>query len=255
MELKKYFAKHDNDFKGNFLTNYDVFYALVESIRAKAAFIDYLKSKRFDGITFNTFGSGLNDSLDSENHTIIVAFEPNQIKSITNKNPTNSNNINEDLESDYYRWQAGGEEFEKVFSQEAIDYMNANETTIKQSIYRCEYQDKNRKLKVGDIITFNRFTSFSKYKSGFYDVMYMWDDANQDQNKELICFKTAGNVKVFDIEKEFNLNYKNNDDEFGTSLDTQQEIFVKGKFKIIAKQKVYDEYEDMYHPLYIIEQL
>lgn len=48
-------------------------------------FTKYLISKGYDGV-INAI------AYDNE----IVAFEPNQIKSITNKNPTNSDNINED---------------------------------------------------------------------------------------------------------------------------------------------------------------
>lgn len=55
-----------------------------------------LKKRGYDGIVYtNNFEDVDNDS--NMGDLSYIAFESNQIKSITNKNPTNSNNINEDI--------------------------------------------------------------------------------------------------------------------------------------------------------------
>lgn len=168
--------------------------------------------------------------------------------------------VNEDnsLENKFYRWQAGGEHFNDVFSDEDIEYMREHISTINTPIYRCELlsDNNNKNLKVGDIINYDRFRSFSKDEQGFYDVMFMWDDVVEDEHDEVVCFKTAGQVKIFDVEKEFDLKYDDLvDDDFGKTLNTQKEIFVEGKFKVIKKEEIYDDYYEVNHILYTIEQI
>ena len=168
--------------------------------------------------------------------------------------------IDEDtsLENKFYRWQLGGETFDTIFSKEDMQYMKKHTSTINTPIYRCEMlkDNNNKNLKVGDVITYDRFRSFSKDKDGFYDVMFMWDDAIEDEQDDVVCFKTNGPVTIFDCDNEFNLKYDEiTSDDFGNNLNTQKEIFVEGKFKVIKKEKIYDDYCETYHTLYIIEQI
>ena len=68
----------------------------IKSINSDKEMKDFLLSKGIDGIMY------YNDDEDrSEGPYSYIAFEPNQIKAISNKNPTNSNNIDEDLKWNY----------------------------------------------------------------------------------------------------------------------------------------------------------
>lgn len=62
----------------------------LENPEDEIKFTNYLRSKGYDGVINNI-------TYDHE----YVAFEPNQIKALTNLNPTNSNNINEELLIDF----------------------------------------------------------------------------------------------------------------------------------------------------------
>lgn len=66
------------------------------------SWIDYCKKNgrewyQYPNLTKQLKEDGYDGIISKDNDTV-VAFEPNQIKSITNKNPTNSNNINESLD-------------------------------------------------------------------------------------------------------------------------------------------------------------
>lgn len=175
-------------------------------------------------------------------------------KTSFNINESQPSETNKDLKTKFLNWQSGGTDFETIFSSDDIDYMKSKLTTINKPIYRCEIKDKKsiKSLKVGDTINYDRLRSFSKDKAGFYDVMYMWDDA-LEEDEDVVCFRTEGPVQIFDIDKEFELGYKNvTDDDFGDTLNTQKEVFSSGTFKIVKKSRVYDEYNDVYHPLFVI---
>ena len=248
----------------NFGLHYDDFFdeyraTAIDSVEDQKKFTQFLKEKGYDGIIYSYL-----ENFDKVFE--VVAFEPNQIKSITNKTPTSSSNINElldesednkSLEDKFYRWQVGGEDFNNIFSEEDVKYMRSHLTTITTPIYRCEMlsDNNNRNLDVGDTITFDRLRSFSKSKEGFYDVMFMWDDAVESEDDDVICFKTKGPVKVFDVESEFNLDYSKAFDDFGDSLNTQAEIFVEGTFKVVKKGTIYDDYLETKHVLLTLEQV
>ena len=55
-----------------------------------------LYRSKYDGIIYTNYG-------EDAGSISYMAFRPNQIKSITNKNPTNRKNINESYEPNYYR--------------------------------------------------------------------------------------------------------------------------------------------------------
>ena len=96
--LKNYLADFDVDFYKDYkakcfnpldircgVENY-----ILHTKKEHVDFNDVLKVSGYDGVIDDK------DGIVSE-RCAIVAFYPNQIKSITNKNPTNSSNINEDL--------------------------------------------------------------------------------------------------------------------------------------------------------------
>ena len=176
-------------------------------------------------------------------------------KIICNGEEITNEYLDEDVKDKFFDWQLGGKEFNDVFSSDDVEYMKNHLVTIATSIYRCEIRDKDfiKSLKVGDIVKYDRPRSFSKDESGFIDVLFMWDDAyNEDES--IVCFKTQGPVNIFDADKEFELNYKDiTNDDFGCTLNTQKEIFSLGTFKIVEKTQVYDDYAETYYPLFIIE--
>lgn len=59
-----------------------------EAYENKMKFEEYLQSKGYDGIILTEYGRD----------DMYIAFEPNQIKSIYNENPTSSNNMYENFE-------------------------------------------------------------------------------------------------------------------------------------------------------------
>ena len=60
--------------------------------------ISNVDDKNYDGVIFKNINDSWTDDEDIDDiSTVFVAFEPNQIKAITNKTPSNSNNINEEL--------------------------------------------------------------------------------------------------------------------------------------------------------------
>ena len=78
----------------------------------------------------------------------IVAFNPNQIKSIDNKNPTNSNNINEDYEPDvYYR---GYDSRYGVFDSDN-QYGQLYTWVTDEPEYAIEYAENNEYGKVAKV--------------------------------------------------------------------------------------------------------
>lgn len=191
--------------------------------------------------------------IENTNVLTIGVFNANQIKSIDNKNPTNSKNINEylneDIDDKLQRWQLGGENFEDIFDAEDIKHFDSNIQVTDGHLYRCQKDIQH--LKVGDVLDFDRYRSFSKSEQGFYDVMFMADDSSED----FICLKTQGEVSYFDTKNKYTLDIHSDDYEFGSSLDTQEEVFVKGKFKVVKEEEVYDEYIEDYHRLFVIEQV
>lgn len=95
---------------------------------------DIVKEKGFDGIStpmYNNWG----------NFEYYVAFEPNQIKSITNKNPSSSDNINENLLSEA---KADTEKF-KQWLNNSVDEFNLLKDSKLDHTELFNWFEQNRK--------------------------------------------------------------------------------------------------------------
>lgn len=111
-------------------TTYNAFFdeyrvSYIDSVDSQKKFTQFLKEKGYDGIIYSDI-----DTFDKELE--IIAFESNQIKSVDNLNPTNSNNINEAFIDDVH--------FDVKFQDLDLDKLES-EIIDAMSDYDSEYFD------------------------------------------------------------------------------------------------------------------
>ena len=145
------------------------------------------------------------------------------------------------VKDDLYNWTCGNS-YKNSLSKTTISYIKSHLESSTDSFYRVETQGftiKNN-VKIGDIITFGRYRSFAKGENGFNSV---YGDFMSCDEYNCICLKTQGKVNIFDVYK-----YITNPEE-----ENQQEVLIKGKFKIIDISTIETEWDGEEIPLYIIQ--
>ena len=124
------------EFGDNIEYRYDYYFdeyrmSYLDTIEKQTKFAEFLKSKGYDGVIYTSL-----EHFDKEWE--VVAFEPNQIKLITNTNPTTSNKTNEDLKIDYDRITIGTE-----LTEEYLIEVRRNDLIAKSKRGK-EYKDKSK---------------------------------------------------------------------------------------------------------------
>lgn len=116
----------------------------------------------------------LNDDTIIGFDTVFVVFNPNQIKSIDNKNPSNSNNINEDWLSDANKVEAIRQELNQAYDDlmgndktrlyRYREWANNSNNDYKEYIYNDLKKNKDKSLR----LWYNTY----RLRSGDYDLSY-----------------------------------------------------------------------------------
>lgn len=148
----------------------------------------------------------------------------------------------ETVKDDLYDWTCG-DSYEDSLSKTTLNYIKSHLESSSDSFYRIETTGFTIKknTKIGDIITFDRYRSFAKGEDGFNST---YGDFMSCDESNCICLKTQGEVNIFDVYK-----YITNPEE-----ENQQEVLIKGKFKIINISMIETEWGDGGEiPLYTIQ--
>lgn len=219
----------------------DTYLSFLDTVEDQTNFTKYLIEKGYDGI----IASDPHTPRDLE----IVAFYPNQIKAITNKTPSNSDNINEVLEDNldedvnrsFPEWQFGAKSFAKAFPQEDIEYMDNHQTVSSHPLYRCNTIEGS--YKIGDTITFDRYRSFSKGAQGFNATLE--NVGVYFSPEECWCMQTRGKVSYFDATKVVN----------SILYQHQKEVLVKGTFKVVDITTFHSKDTEEDWTMYVVEQI